>query len=116
MAAGHSKFCKVALCLHRALVDRAVLQAESKNGRVDSFFAVEDAFNLAIKLEKVVLSEEHLLVLNLQSFLDTLFQVDDHLISALGLDVLIDVAISADGLQIDTIILFKRIIIVRSVT
>lgn len=48
VAAGHSKLRKVALCLHRALMDRTVLQAQPKHGRIDALFTVEDAFDLSI--------------------------------------------------------------------
>lgn len=69
---------------------------------------MEDALNLAIELEKVILSQVHFPVLNLHGFFNGLLQVDDNLISSLGLNVLIDVAISADGVQLYDIDSLKR--------
>ena len=61
---------------------------------------MEDALDLAIELEKVILAQVHFPVLNLHGFLDGLLQVDDYLVSSLRLNVLIDVAIGADGVQL----------------
>ena len=80
-------------------MDGRVLQAQAKHGRC-RLFAVEDAFDLAIELEKVILAQVHFPVLNLHGFLDGLLQVDDYLVGSLRLNVLIDVAIGADGVQL----------------
>ena len=70
---------------------------------------MEDALNLAIELEKVILSQVHFPVLNLHGFFNGLLQVDDYLICSLGLNVLIDVTISADGVQLHDIDSLKMI-------
>ena len=43
------------LRLHRALMDSTVLKAQAKHGR-RRLLAVEDALNLSVQLEKVVLT------------------------------------------------------------
>ena len=106
LRAAHAQFGEVALRLHGALVDGTVLQAQTQHGR-GGLPAVEDALDLAVQFEKVVLPEAHLAVLNLHGLLDRLLQIHDHLVGSLRLDVLIDVAVRADRLQLNQVVSLK---------
>jgi len=59
------------LRLQRALMDGAILQAKSQNSSVYALITIEDALDLTIQLEEIVLPEIDLLVLNLQRLLNT---------------------------------------------
>ena len=103
LRAAHTQLGEVALRLHRALMDSTVLQAQAQHGR-RRLLAVEDAFDLAVQLEEVVLAQTHLPVLNLHRFLDALLQIDDNLVGSFGLNVLVNIAVRADSLEIGVVV------------
>ena len=80
-------------------MNSTVLEAQAQHG-CRRLFAVENALDLAIELEKVVLTHTHPLVLDLHCLFDAFLQINDDLIGPFRLDVLVNIAVRADGIEL----------------
>lgn len=87
------------LGLEGALVNCRVLEAQAEDC-CRGLLRVENALDMALEFEKVVLAQENFLKLNLDCLLNALRQVENHLLASLLFDVLVDVAVQAVGLQL----------------